>query len=152
MTRVAVQVGTAWVRVAAEGRLVAELPAAGASLPGVLAGLFDAPVGELVVVHAAGARAAAAPTCTLRVPAAVAALAQHSASTGDAVPHAVVVDVGHGGAEIAHVRAGRVAAVRQVAVGGARLDAVTAALLERSGLAAAPAEARRVREAQPAPS
>jgi type VII secretion-associated protein (TIGR03931 family) len=165
VTRVAVQVGTAWVRVAAEGRLVAELPAAGASLPDVLAGLFDAPVDELVAVHAAGARALAAPTPatetlatrTRRVPAAVAALAQHGASTGrasaghaspgHAVSHAVVVDVGYRGAEVAHVRAGQVAAVRHVAVGGAALDAVTAAVLARSGVAVAPAEARRVREA-----
>src|SRR6185437_13087598 len=100
--------------VAAEGRLVVELPAAAASLRSILTGLFDAPVQELVVVHGAGVSPSAwrlprAAVGTVRtVPAAVAALAQHAASTRSAVPHAVVADVGHDGAEVAHVCAGRV--------------------------------------------
>jgi type VII secretion-associated protein (TIGR03931 family) len=153
MTRVAVQLGAAWLRVAVEGRLLAALPAAGSCLPAVLAGLFDAPLEELVVVHAAGAdprpaMAAAAPTATVvqSAPAAVAALAQHVRSTGGGMDHAVVVDTGYAGTEVARVVAGRVVAVRRVAVGGACLDALTAHLLARKGVDPPQAEARRVRE------
>ncbi len=149
MTRVALQLGAAWLRLAAEGRLVAELPAAGVDPSTVLTGLFDAPVDELVVVHPAGARpACSAAARTVRaVPAAVAALAQHAVPAGVLVAHAVVVDVGHRGAEVAYVRAGRVVAVRRSAVGGARLDAAAAGLVARAGSTATPAEARRLREA-----
>ncbi len=189
MTRVAVQLGRARVRVATEERLLADLPTGGVDPPTMLAGLLDLPVDELVVVHPVGARRAAgagdvaaalaaALACPVRaVPAPVAALAAHTvaalarppgadgAHTGppdmdgahagpwDAdgahtgPPDAVVVDVGHAGAEVAYLHAGRVVAVRDVAVGGARLDGVTAQVLARAGAAAGPDEARRVREA-----
>ena len=143
MSRVAVQVGSAWTRVAAEGRLVAELPSC--AVGPALAAVFDGPVDELVLVHPAGVRppsGAGMPARAVRTaPAALAALARHAAG------RAVVVDVGHGGAEIADVRAGQVGAVRRLAVGGARLDAATAAVLAAAGATAVPAEARRVREA-----
>jgi type VII secretion-associated protein (TIGR03931 family) len=175
MSRVALQVGTARVRVAVdEGRpvLAAELPvsaAAGkgpvAAVPTVLGELFGGPVDELLVVHPVG-RCPAAEGGLARVvrtvPAAVAAVAGIEASTGPgersnvdgrvrreprpggaAVPDTVVVDVGHGGTEVALVRAGRVTEVRRAEVGGAHLDALTADLLG----GAAPGEARRVREA-----
>ncbi len=173
MTRVAVQVGRAWTRVAAEGRLVAEL-VLGTDQSTALAGLFDGPVDELVVVQAAGARSpvvAELPARVVRtVPAAVAALALHELAlhaaaptgaaraavpvraqgvvagyagpparpvaegpAGDPAARAVVVDVGHGGAEVTLVRAGRPAAVRRVPVGGARLDVAAAAVLAEGG-------------------
>jgi type VII secretion-associated protein (TIGR03931 family) len=161
--RVAVQGGALWLRVAAEGRLLAELPVAETAAVDVLTGLFDTPVDELVVVQPAGAGPQAVPTTAARrvrtVPAAVGALVEHAASTHrasgyardpvspDAALHAVVVDIGHGGTEVVHVRAGRVCAVRRVAVGGARLDAVTADLLARTGVAVDAAQARHAREA-----
>jgi type VII secretion-associated protein (TIGR03931 family) len=57
------------------------------------------------------------------------------------------VDVGRDGTEVAYLRAGRVVAVRVVAVGGALLDGVTAQVLARADAAVRPDEARRVREA-----
>ncbi|MDT7581945.1 MAG: hypothetical protein QOK35_3209 [Pseudonocardiales bacterium] len=189
MTRVAVQAGRAWTRVAAEGRLVAELPSCGVG--SALACLFDDPVDELIVVQPAGAPPPAGAGLRAHVvravPAAVAALAQHTLTqhpaaqhtltqhtfarhgAGTAVPatrpgpsgvavghpappgavvDAVVVDVGHGGAEIAAVRAGRIVAVRRLPVGGVRLDVDTAAALAGAAATVTPAEARRVREAR----
>ena len=152
MTRVAVQVGSVWLRVAAEGRLVAELPTAGSRLPHVLAELFGTPVEELVVVHGAATGPPAMGTVTpaaravRAVPASVAALAHYGRATGTAVTHAVVVDVGHGGTEVVQVRSGRAVAVRRSGVGGGLLDVHTARLLAGKGIRPCPAEVRRVRE------
>jgi type VII secretion-associated protein (TIGR03931 family) len=153
VSRVAVQAGAAWVRVAvdeARPRLVAELPADGADLSTVLTGLLDAPADELLLVHRAGRR----PT-DLRVPGGLARAVRTVASAeavAAEVGDAVVVDVGHGGAEVALVRSRRVDVVRRSAVGGARLDAVTARVLAcraspGQSVAVVPAAARRVREA-----
>jgi type VII secretion-associated protein (TIGR03931 family) len=144
MTRVAVQVGATRLRVAIDEprpRILAELPPA--KLDRAVTDLFGGPVDELVVVHPAGAHpdvAAGVARAIRAVPSAV-AVAVHPDGTGCSV----VVDVGHGGTEVAIVRAGRIAAVRQVATGGARLDAVTRSLLARTAPVDA-TEARRVRE------
>jgi type VII secretion-associated protein (TIGR03931 family) len=143
MTRVAVQVGAARLRVAIDEprpRLLAELPPSGLSQ--AITDLFGGPVDELVVVHPAGAR----PT----VPAGIAQVVRAAPAAVAAVhrdgTEGVTVDVGHSNTEVALVQAGRVATVRRVAVGGACLDAVTRSLLARTVPVDA-AEACRVREA-----
>jgi type VII secretion-associated protein (TIGR03931 family) len=147
VTRVAVQVGAAWLRVAVDEprpRLLAELPASEAGA--VLAELFEGPVDELIVVHPARIRPvlpAGVARVVRAVPSAVAAAALAEVPT----EHVVIVDVGYGAAEVALVRAGEVVAVRRVAVGGARLDAVVRDLLPGPGAASEPTEAHRVREA-----
>ncbi len=153
VSRVALQAGTAWVRVAvddARPHVVAELPAGGATVSDVLAGLLEVPLDELLLVHPAGRRPADV-EIPLTVARTVRLVASAEAATAD-VGDAVVVDVGHGGAEVALVRAGRIAALRRVCVGGARLDVVTARLLARTmppgpSVAVSLADARRVREA-----
>ena len=174
MSRVAVQLGVAWVRVAVEDprpRLLAALPVRDGDPLGVLraglAALLDRPVDQLLVVHARGALPMIPPTVAAvvrSVPAAVAALGsglgQPDASTprtvGGSVPDgradglldAVVVDVGHSGTEIARVSGGRVVVACRVPVGGAVLDDVTAELV--GGAARIPraqrAEIRAARE------
>ena len=101
-------------------------------------------------MHPAGRRPADV-EIPLTVARTVRLVASAEAATAD-VGDAVVVDVGHGGAEVALVRAGRIAALRRVCVGGARLDVVTARLLARTmppgpSVAVSLADARRVREA-----
>jgi hypothetical protein len=143
MTRVAVQVGAAWLRVAIDEprpRLLAELPPSGLSQ--AITDLFGGPVDELVVVHPAGTRPAVPAGIAQVVRAAPAAVAAvHRDGT-----EGVSVDVGHSTTEVALVRAGRVATERRVAVGGACLDAVTRSLLSRMVPVDA-VEACRVREA-----
>ena len=155
VSRVAVQVGAAWVRVAVEDprpRLLTALPVRDADPLGVLRtglpALLDRPVDQLLVVHTRWAPPMIPPTVAAAVrpvPAAVAALgsapARPDASTpravGGSVPDggadglldAVVVDVGHSGTEIARVSGGRVVVACRVPVGGAVLDDVTAELL-----------------------
>jgi type VII secretion-associated protein (TIGR03931 family) len=153
VSRVALQAGTAWVRVAvdeARPHVVAELPAGGATASDVLAGLLEVPVDELLLVHPAG-RCPADVEIPLTVARSVRVVASAEAATAD-VGDAVVVDLGNGGAEVALVRAGRIAALRRVGVGGARLDVVIARLLARTrppgpSIAVSLADARRVREA-----
>jgi type VII secretion-associated protein (TIGR03931 family) len=150
MTRVAVQVGSAWTRVAAEGRLLAEQPTSVDGLPQVLDQLFGAPVEELLLVHGAAdapPAGTAPPARSVRaLPAPVAVLAHYGRSTGSVLEHAVVVDVGHGGTEIVLVRRGRVTMVRRSAVGGRALDTRTGQALAARGIRAGPTEIRRVRE------
>lgn len=155
MNRVAVQAGGAWLRVASDDGLVAAVPAGAADVATVLAGLFDTPADEVVVVHAAATppdptvgRALWPATTVRAVPAPVAALAGAADPVGPAAvgSDVVVVDVGHRGAEVTRVTAGRVVTGRPVGVGGARLDALTAELLTAVGGAARPAGARHVRE------
>jgi type VII secretion-associated protein (TIGR03931 family) len=150
MTRVVVQIGSAWVRVAAEGRLLAEQPTSVGGLPQMLDELFGAPIEELLVVHGAATGPPAGPAPSARsvraVPAAVAVLAHYGRSTGTVVEHAVVVDVGHGGTEVVLVRRGRAVVVRRSAVGGRALDIRTGQVLAGKGIRAGPAEVRRARE------
>jgi type VII secretion-associated protein (TIGR03931 family) len=152
VTRVAVQAGAAWVRVATEGQLLAALPADAVDVATVLDGLFDGPVDEVLVVHPGGSpttgTGATIRACVVRaVPTAVAALAEHAARTATPVGDAVVVDVGHRGTEVARVTAGRVVGARHVPVGGERLDAVAVTHLARDGPPVPAADARRAREA-----
>ncbi len=157
MSRVAVQVGAAWLRVAVDGpppRLLAELPACsgepGAVLAGLLHGLVPGPPDELLVLQPVGEPAppllggfaGLAPTVRA-VPAAVAAAAGADAGRDGLV----VLDVGHAGAEAALVRGGQVVAARRVPVGGARLDGVTRGLLPVGGGPAPAATVRAAREA-----
>ena len=132
MSRVAVHVGAAWVRLAVADprpQLLAALPVGDADpydvLRDGLAALLDRAVDELVVVHAAARPTV--PPCSVAavraVPAAVAAL-------GTSAGPAVVVDVGHSGTEITRVSRGRVVATSRVPVGGAMLDEATADLLD----------------------
>jgi type VII secretion-associated protein (TIGR03931 family) len=150
MTRVAVQIGSAWTRVAAEGRLLAERPTSAGGLSQVLDELFGGPVEELLLVHGAATGppvAPAPPAWSVRaVSAPVAVLAHYGRSTGIGVEHAVVVDVGHGGTEVALVRRRRARVVRHSAVGGRALDIRTGRALAGKGIRAGPAEVRRVRE------
>ncbi|MCW2719273.1 type VII secretion-associated protein [Pseudonocardia sp.] len=142
--RVAVQVGGSTVRVAVaplragaptllaeqEGRVLQRPD----QLHGLLAGLLDAPLAELLVVHPAGwpaERVAAWPGMSVPAPVAAAGLAAR-----------LVLDVGGAGAEAALVEGGRVLARRRRPVGGARMDAALAPLLGPDRTAA-----RRVREA-----
>ncbi len=134
LRRVAVQVGTSVVRVAAlddDGppTLVAELPAPAPTLPALLGDLVG-PVPELVLVHpaawpstqvAALARSAAGLAGRIRtVPAPVAV---------GAGPR-TVLDVGHSGAEATRVGGdGRILVVRTAPAGGAALDAALAEVL-----------------------
>ena len=149
MSRVAVlQLGAAWVRVAVEDprpRLLAALPVRDADplvvLRTGLPALLDRPADQLVVVHTRGAPPMIPPTVAAAVrsvPAAVAALGSAPARPdavgrsavgesgaergGGGVLDAVVVDVGHSGAEIARVAGGRVVVACRVPVGGAVLD------------------------------
>ena len=174
MSRVAVQLGAAWVRVAVEDprpRLLTALPVRDADPLGVLRTglpvLLDRPVDQLLVVHTREAPPVIPPTVAAAVrpvPAAVAALgsapARPDASTpravggsapdggADGLLDAVVVDIGHSGTEIARVSGGRVVVACRVPVGGAVLDDVTAELL--GGAARIPsvdrAEIRAARE------
>ena len=120
MSRVAVHVGAAWVRLAVADprpQLLAALPVGDADpydvLRDGLAALLDRAVDELVVVHAAARPTV--PPCSVAavraVPAAVAAL-------GTSPGPAVVVDVGHSDTEITRVSRGRVVATSRVPVGG----------------------------------
>jgi type VII secretion-associated protein (TIGR03931 family) len=163
VNRVAVQVGTARLRVAIADprpRLLAELPVpkVGPRLAGYTA-LLDGPADELLVVHGLGAPPVVPTTAAVVVrfvPAAVAALASvHPTATGDVdrpVPEAVVVDCGHRGTDVVHLLGGRIVAACRVPVGGAVLDAVTADLIGRIGTeqgrqeTAGSAEAQAVRE------
>jgi type VII secretion-associated protein (TIGR03931 family) len=145
VTRVAVQAGTAWVRVAVDEprpRLLAELPAAEANVESALGGLFGVPVAELRIVHPAGLPPPVPPGVAEMVRAVPVAVAAWTAACPGHEP-AVVVDVGRTGAEIALVLGGRVALARGVAVGGAALDVVASGLLPAS---VEPAVVRRVRE------
>jgi len=132
VSRVAVHVGAAWVRLAVADprpQLLAALPVGDADpydvLRDGLAALLDRAVDELVVVHAAARPTV--PPCSVAavraVPAAVAAL-------GTSPGPAVVVDVGHSDTEITRVSRGRVVATSRVPVGGAMLDEATADLLD----------------------
>lgn len=138
--RVAVQVGAAAVRVAGAGRggpprLLAERPAAGPDrLRELLAELLAERPDELLVVGAEAGPFAGLAAAVRVVPAALAV-----AGPGRRV---VVVDVGHGGAEVTLVGArGEVLGARRVP-GGARLDSAVAAL---AGVP--PPVARELREA-----
>ena len=144
MNRVAVQLGTARLRVAIADprpRLLAELPVpeAGPCRSGprrvhrtARPACRRTPRGAPVWARRRWCRPTAAAVVRF-VPAAVAALASVDAATTDGadrpVPDAVVVDVGHRGADVAHVAGGRIVAARRVPVGGAVLDAVTAELV-----------------------
>jgi hypothetical protein len=141
VSRVAVQAGAAWVRVALQDprpRLLAALPVHDADpsavLRNALGALLHGLVDDLVVVHAAGAPPAVPPgtaTAVRAVPTAVAALA----GLLDGPSDAVVADVGHSGSEIVRVSGGRVVAGCRVPVGGAVLDEATAELLDREAQA-----------------
>jgi len=174
VSRVAVQLGAAWVRVAVEDprpQLLTALPVRDGNPLGVLraglAALLDRPVDQLLVVHTRGAPPMIPNTVAAvvrSVPAAVAALgsapAQPDVSTpgavggpvpdggADGVLDAVVVDAGHSGTEITRVSGGRVVTACRVPVGGAVLDDVAAELL--GGAARIPradrAEIRAARE------
>ena len=138
VSRVAVHVGTAWVRVAVEDprpRLLAALPVCDADPLGLLRtglpALLDRPADQLLVVHASGAPAMVPPTVPPTVAAAVRPVPAAVAALGSAPAQldAVVVDVGHAGTEIARVAGGRVVVSCRVPVGGAVLDDATAELL-----------------------